>query len=87
STVSAEAIPEGKMGLDIGPESVKAFSEKLSAAKTVFWNGPMGVFEFAAFSAGTRGAAEAITTATKNGAFSVVGGGDSAAAVRTLGLG
>ncbi|RBA41104.1 phosphoglycerate kinase [Dietzia maris] len=87
STVSAEAIPEGKMGLDIGPESVKAFSEKLSAAKTVFWNGPMGVFEFAAFSAGTRGVAEAIITATKNGAFSVVGGGDSAAAVRTLGLG
>ena len=87
TTVSAEAIPEGKMGLDIGPESVKAFSEKLSAAKTVFWNGPMGVFEFAAFSAGTRGVAEAIITATKNGAFSVVGGGDSAAAVRTLGLG
>ncbi|MBB1049564.1 MULTISPECIES: phosphoglycerate kinase [unclassified Dietzia] len=87
TTVPADAIPDGRMGLDIGPESVALFTEKLSAAKTVFWNGPMGVFEFEAFSAGTRGVAEAIITATRNGAFSVVGGGDSAAAVRTLGLG
>ncbi len=87
TTVPADAIPEGTMGLDIGPESVAAFAEKLTSAKTVFWNGPMGVFEFEAFSAGTRGVAEAIITATSAGAFSVVGGGDSAAAVRTLGLG
>ncbi|MBC7305812.1 MAG: phosphoglycerate kinase [Dietzia sp.] len=87
TTVPADAIPDGKMGLDIGPGSVAAFAEKLTSAKTVFWNGPMGVFEFEAFSAGTRGVAEAIITATAAGAFSVVGGGDSAAAVRTLGLG
>jgi len=85
-TVAADRIPDGHMGLDIGPESVKRFSALLSNAKTVFWNGPMGVFEFPAFSAGTRGVAEAIIAATGKGAFSVVGGGDSAAAVRLLGL-
>ncbi|WP_232851547.1 phosphoglycerate kinase [Nocardia acididurans] len=84
--VSANEIPDGWMGLDIGPESVKRFSALLTEAKTVFWNGPMGVFEFEKFSAGTRGVAEAIATATSKGAFTVVGGGDSAAAVRTLGL-
>ena len=85
-TVPADQIPDGKMGLDIGPESVKRFTALLSNAKTVFWNGPMGVFEFEAFSAGTKGVAEAIIGATEKGAFSVVGGGDSAAAVRLLGL-
>ena len=85
-TVAADRIPDDKMGLDIGPESVKRFTALLSNAKTVFWNGPMGVFEFPAFSAGTRGVAEAIIGATAKGAFSVVGGGDSAAAVRQLGL-
>ena len=85
-TVDLNSIPEGWMGLDIGPESVKAFAEVLSKSKTVFWNGPMGVFEFPAFAEGTRGVAQAIIDATAAGAFSVVGGGDSAAAVRTLGL-
>jgi phosphoglycerate kinase len=82
-TVAATAIPAGWLGLDIGPQSVALFTEALSGAKTVFWNGPMGVFELAPFAAGTRGVAEAIT---KVDGFTVVGGGDSAAAVRALGL-
>src|SRR6478752_2763437 len=85
-TVWADQIPDGKMGLDIGPESVKRFTKLLSNARTIFWNGPMGVFEFPAYSAGTKGVAEAIVAATAKGGFSVVGGGDSAAAVRQLGL-
>ncbi|TFI42796.1 phosphoglycerate kinase [Rhodococcus sp. 1R11] len=85
-TVKASEIPDGWMGLDIGPDSVSRFAVVLSNAKTIFWNGPAGVFEFDKFSAGTKGIAEAIVGATEKGAFSVVGGGDSAAAVRTLGL-
>lgn len=85
-TVPADAIEDGWMGLDIGPESVRRFAAVLTSAKTVFWNGPAGVFEFPVFAAGTRGIAEAVIAATAGGAFSVVGGGDSAAAVRTLGL-
>ncbi|WP_280362647.1 phosphoglycerate kinase [Nocardia wallacei] len=85
-TVPAHEIPDGWMGLDVGAESAKRFAALLTEAKTVFWNGPMGVFEFENFAAGTRGVAEAIVTATGKGAFTVVGGGDSAAAVRSLGL-
>ncbi|MFD0361018.1 phosphoglycerate kinase [Nocardia sp. GCM10030253] len=84
--VAANEIPDGWLGLDIGPESVNRFAALLTEARTVFWNGPMGVFEFEKFEAGTRGVAEAIVTATGKGAFTVVGGGDSAAAVRALGL-
>jgi phosphoglycerate kinase len=86
TVVAADAIPEDQMGLDIGPESQKLFASKLADSKTIVWNGPAGVFEFEAFSAGTRAVAQGIVDATANGAFSVVGGGDSAAAVRILGF-
>jgi phosphoglycerate kinase len=81
--VAADAIPAGQKGLDIGPESVRGFAAALADAQTVFWNGPMGVFEVKPFAAGTKGVAEAVAAAK---GLSVVGGGDSAAAVRTLGL-
>ncbi|HFG8935024.1 TPA: phosphoglycerate kinase [Corynebacterium striatum] len=85
--VALDGIPEGWMSLDIGPESVKEFDKVIASSKTVFWNGPMGVFEMEAFSKGTAGVAQSIIDATKNnGSFTVVGGGDSAASVRLLGL-
>ena len=85
--VGVDAIPEGWMGLDIGPETAKRYAETLTSSKTVFWNGPMGVFEFPNFADGTKAVAEAMIAATAdNGSFTVVGGGDSAASVRTLGL-
>jgi len=86
TVVAADAIPDGKIGLDIGPESQKLFASKIVDAKTAVWNGPAGVFEFEAFSGGTRAVAQALVDATSNGAFTIVGGGDSAAAVRILGF-
>ncbi len=82
-TQVVETIPEEMMGLDIGPATVKAFSEELSQAETVFWNGPMGVFELAPFSGGTKGIAEAVAASS---GYTIVGGGDSAAAVAQFGL-
>jgi phosphoglycerate kinase len=82
-TVAADRIPEGWNGLDIGPETVRAFASKIEDARTVLWNGPMGVFELEPFAAGTFEVAKAIAT---SGAFSVVGGGDSLLAVRRAGL-
>ncbi len=84
--VAADAIPADRMGLDIGPQTVRAFAAALAGARTVFWNGPMGVFELAPYAEGTRGVAEAVAALTAEGALTVVGGGDSAAAVRTLGI-
>jgi phosphoglycerate kinase len=82
-TVDVNEIPDGWLGLDIGPDSVALFARQLAGARTVFWNGPMGVFELAPFAAGTKGVAEAVAAVD---GLSVVGGGDSAAAVRALGL-
>lgn len=84
--VSINAIPADQMGLDIGPESAKLYASKLTDCKTVFWNGPMGAFEMEPFAAGTKAVAQALVEATENGALTVVGGGDSAAAVRQLGF-
>ncbi|MEM1136052.1 MAG: phosphoglycerate kinase [Bacteroidota bacterium] len=85
--VAKDAIDDNWMGLDIGPETVKLFSEIISKSKTVLWNGPMGVFEFPNFAKGTDQVAEAVVAATENGGFSLIGGGDSAAAVNNLGYG
>jgi phosphoglycerate kinase len=86
SVVSADAIPPDQIGLDIGPRAALAFAAAVEDTRTVFWNGPMGVFEFDAFAGGTRAVADALTRVTATGGLSVVGGGDSAAAVRTLGF-
>ena len=84
--VAADAIPADRIGVDIGPKSSELFAEKLSDTRTVFWNGPMGAFEMAPYAAGTKALAEALVEVTAKGALTVVGGGDSAAAVRQLGF-
>ena len=83
---SVKDIPEGWEGLDAGPESRKAFAAAIIPAKTILWNGPAGVFEFDNFTAGSRAIADAVVEATKNGAFSLVGGGDSVACVNKFGV-
>lgn len=84
--VSSEDIPAGKMGLDIGPETIKLFNDELLKSKTIVWNGPMGVFEMDNFAKGTIAIAQALVKATENGAVTIVGGGDSAAAISKAGL-
>ena len=81
--VAADAVPADRMGLDIGPESASRFTASIRGARTVSWNGPMGVFELAPYANGTRAIASALSSSE---AFTVVGGGDTAAAIRTLGF-
>lgn len=87
-TVATGQIPDGWEGLDIGPETIKLFTDVVSKSKTILWNGPMGVFEFENFALGTNAIAEAVVKATEeNGAFSLIGGGDSASAINQAGYG
>ena len=85
--VDNQHIPDDMMGLDIGPTAIAAYKQAIAGAKTILWNGPMGVFEMENFAAGTKAVAEAVVAATKAGGYSLIGGGDSAAAVNQLGLG
>lgn len=85
-TVSVDNIPDGWMGLDIGPDSVKTFEDALADCKTVIWNGPMGVFEFDKFAVGTEAIARSLAALTKTGASTIIGGGDSVAAVEKVGV-
>jgi phosphoglycerate kinase len=85
-TVAIDAIPEGWMGLDIGPDSVKAFQDALADCKTVIWNGPMGVFEFDAFATGTNAIAHTLAELSAKGCCTIIGGGDSVAAVEKVGV-
>ncbi|MDA3860872.1 MAG: phosphoglycerate kinase [Melioribacteraceae bacterium] len=84
--VKVNAMPSDQMGLDIGPETIELFSNEIKKSKTVVWNGPMGVFEFSNFADGTNAVANALVEATENGAITIVGGGDSAAAIKKAGL-
>ena len=84
--VPSNEIPDGWEGMDIGPDSEKEFAKVIENSKTILWNGPTGVFEFDNFTSGSRAVGEAIVKATQNGAFSLVGGGDSVACVNKFGL-
>ena len=84
--VPAGAIPEGWEGLDAGPETRKSFAKAIEGAKTILWNGPAGVFEFDNFTGGSRAIADAIAKATADGAFSLIGGGDSVACINKFGM-
>lgn len=84
--VNVDKMPADKMGLDIGPETIELFCNEIKKSKTVVWNGPMGVFEFANFANGTNSVAKALVEATENGAITIIGGGDSAAAIKKAGL-
>jgi phosphoglycerate kinase len=86
TTVDVNAIPASQMGLDIGPKTITAYSAEIANAKTIVWNGPMGVFEMPAFAKGTLEIAKAVAAATTAGAISIVGGGDSVAAVHQSGV-
>jgi phosphoglycerate kinase len=85
--IDIKNIPDGWIGLDIGPETEKIYSDVISTSKTILWNGPMGVFEMSSFEHGTKAVAEAIVAATSNGAFSLIGGGDSVAAINKYEMG
>ncbi|MEM7040385.1 MAG: phosphoglycerate kinase, partial [Bacteroidota bacterium] len=86
AVVRNDQIPSDHMGLDIGPETFKAFYDVIMSSKTIMWNGPMGVFEMAPFAQGTVAVAQALAEVTKAGGFTLIGGGDSAAAVAQVGL-
>ena len=83
---AVDEIPDGWLGLDIGPKTVETYKERIASAATVFWNGPMGIFEIPEYAAGTKAMAETLAHATRRGAITVVGGGDSAAAIAEMGL-
>ena len=80
--LASEGVPDGQMGLDVGPETNKIFAEAVARSKTIVWNGPAGVFEWEKFASGTKSLMDAVVEATKNGAVTIIGGGDTATAAK-----